>query len=443
MTAYIARRLPKQPGPAAWNRLLPDPAPPRPLDRDATADIAIIGAGFAGLSAARRLGQLAPGLRVAVLEAGRVADGPAGRNSGFMIDLPHDLASDSYAGEALEADRAQTRLNRRAIAFAAQAAEELALDAEAFDPSGKINAAASEAGDRHNRDYAAHLERMQEPCRLLDAAEMQALTGTRFYSSGLFTPGAAMIQPAAYIRGLAGGVSRHAALHEQSPVTRIAPDGAGWRLDAPGGTLRADRVILANNGHAGSFGFFPRRLLHIFTYASMTEPLPEGALPGAPRWGVTPSDPMGCTVRRIVSGGESRIVVRSRFTCDPGMEVSEAAIVRAGRAHDRKFADRFPMLAGVRMQYRWAGHLCLSWNGAPGFGELAPGVIAAVCQNGLGTTRGTLAGLAAAELAAGAEPDLAPALSAQPAPSRLPPEPFARLGANAWLRWKEWRAGRE
>ena len=96
-------RLPVDPGPAAWNRLLPPPDACAPLDQARTADWLVIGAGFAGLSAAYRLAQLHPNDRIVVLEAARVADGPAGRNSGFMIDLPHDLASENYGG-ALDAD---------------------------------------------------------------------------------------------------------------------------------------------------------------------------------------------------------------------------------------------------------------------------------------------------------------------------------------------------
>lgn len=105
MSVYTAKRLPRQTGAAGWNAILPPQAPLPVLDRDLTADVTIIGGGFAGLSAARRLHQLDPSLKVAVLEAGRFAESSAGRNSGFMIDLPHDLASDNYAGTGLEADK--------------------------------------------------------------------------------------------------------------------------------------------------------------------------------------------------------------------------------------------------------------------------------------------------------------------------------------------------
>jgi glycine/D-amino acid oxidase-like deaminating enzyme len=452
MTAYTARRLPVQPGPAGWNRLLPEPAPPRRLETDRTADVAVIGAGFAGLSAARRLGQIDPGLSVAVLEAGRIGEGPAGRNSGFMIDLPHDLASDNYAGTGAEADQRQTFLNRRAIRFAAEAAEELGLGAHVFDPCGKVNAAATPAGDRHNAAYAEHLAGLNEPHRRLDADAMAAMTGTGFYTSGVFTPGTVMLQPAAYIRALGQGVAAAGAdVFEDSPVTRIARagkgSGGGWRLETPGGAVTAARVILATNGHAESFGFFAGRLIHVFTYATITEPLPAGALGGEAKWGVTPADPMGTTVRRIEGPegepGGGRIVVRSRFTCNPGMTVGDGALARARRLHVRRFDERFPMLRGVGMAESWAGHLCLSWNGMPAHGEIDDGIFSAVCQNGLGTVKGTLAGISAAELACGVDSDTSRSLAAMPGPRRLPPEPLAAIGINATLRWKEWRAGRE
>uniref|UniRef100_UPI00351762B7 FAD-dependent oxidoreductase n=1 Tax=Cognatishimia sp. TaxID=2211648 RepID=UPI00351762B7 len=84
--AYAAKRLPVQLGPAAWNTIL-GPRPHGPALTGAnTADFVIVGGGFAGLTAARRLTQLAPGSKITVLEAGAIAEGAAGRNSGFMID---------------------------------------------------------------------------------------------------------------------------------------------------------------------------------------------------------------------------------------------------------------------------------------------------------------------------------------------------------------------
>jgi len=438
-------RFPKDPGPAGWNEILPAPAPAERLRERTDADFLIIGGGFAGLAATRRLAQLHPEARIVLLEARRVGEGPAGRNSGFMIDLPHDLASDDYGG-ALESDLAQTRANRAGIDFAAAMAGDYGLDEEAFTRSGKINAAATDKGHRHNVEFARHLSEMGEPHEMFGAARMREMTGSDYYISGLFTPGTAMIQPALFVRGVARGFrSSRVRLYEDSPVTGLERAG-NWLATTPRGAVSAQKVILAVNGHANSFGFFKGRLLHVFTYASMTRALtPDevAGLGGAARWGVTPADPMGTTVRRISGTGGDRIVIRNRFTCDPSMEVSAARIARTGRDHDRAFAARFPMLGSVGMEYRWGGRLCRSRNGVPAMGELDEGLFAACCQNGLGAAKGTMLGMVTAELAAGRRSALLDEVLALDPPKPLPPAPLTFLGANALVRWGEMKAGRE
>lgn len=104
------KRLPKDPGPAAWNSILPAASGYPQLNDDITADWVVVGGGFTGLAAARRLSQLVGDESIVLLEANHLAEGPAGRNSGFMIDLPHDLNSETYAG-AHEHDLQQIRLN--------------------------------------------------------------------------------------------------------------------------------------------------------------------------------------------------------------------------------------------------------------------------------------------------------------------------------------------
>ena len=438
--------LPRDPGPAAWNALLPPPEPAIELTENTRADWLVVGAGFAGLAAAKRLSQLRPEDRIVLLEGKRVAEGPGGRNSGFMIDLPHDLQSEDYAG-LLEADRKQTWANRLAIDFAAQMAADAGLSQEAFDRCGKINGAATEKGHQHNLDYAAHLSSLGEPHELLDADAMRAKTGSDYYTSGLFTPGTAMLQPAMYVRGLAQALSSNRVrVYENSPVTALAPDGSGWRASTPVGSITAPRIILAVNGLINDFGFFKGRLMHVFTYGSMTRAMTAEEverLGGDPIWHLTPADPVGTTVRRISGTGGDRLIVRNRFSFDPGKEVPERRFANIGRDHDRVFRARFPKLAGLEMEYRWGGRLCLSTNNVGAFGEVAPGLFSACCQNGLGAAKGTMHGMAAAELAAGTQSDLVDYLLTEAAPRRVPGGPFAEIGANALLKWKEFQARRE
>ena len=167
------------------------------------------------------------------------------------------------------------------------------------------------------------------------------------------------------------------------------------------------------------------------------------ALGGEENWGVLPADTHGSTVRRHTGIGGSRIIVRNRFTYEPSMEVSEDRVRRPGKLQDKAFAARFPMLKDVEMAYRWGGRLCVAKNGVFAFKEVEENLVTACCQNGLGTTKGTLSGLTAANYMAGGNQSFAQELLAQPLPEKLPPEPFAYLGANAYMRWGEMKAGRE
>lgn len=444
---YSAKRLPKHAGLAAWDAILGARTVAPALDRDLDYDFAVIGAGFAGLSAARRLAQLNAGARIAILDAGRVGEGAAGRNSGFMIDLPHELTSSNYAGDDEGSDRRLIALNRLAIAFARDAVLEYGIDANYFDPAGKVNGAATEPSHAQNQSYAVHLDELGERYELLDEQAMFDLTGSRYYRSGLYTPGTVMLQPAGYVRGLAAGLAGVADVYENTPVTGFRREGASWRISTPGGRISARKLVLANNGQLESFGIRRGRLMHVFLFACMTEELGAQALAklgGRSRWGITPSDPMGTTMRRIDSGqGGNRIVTRTCAEFRPGMESSEQGMRRATAVMRAKFDARFPNLAEVKMAYVWSGHLCLSRNGVSVTGEIDDGVFAACCQNGLGTTRGTLTGICAAELASGVSSQITTFFAKQAEPSRLPPEPVATIGANAVLRWKEWQARRE
>ena len=435
------------PGQTGWNGILPAPPPARVLAETITADWLVVGGGFAGLAAARRLSQLRPQDSTVLLEAIRIGDGPAGRSSGFMIDLPHDIGADSYT-DTIEADKKQTAMNRTAVAFATQLAQEYNFCQETFDPRGKINASASDFGDKHNHDYAAYLTAMGEPFTPLDASDMRRISGTDYYSSGLHTPGAAMIQPAGFVRGLAEGLTaaQAADIYENSPVISMTRVGDVWQVATPKGRVIVPKVVLAVNGHIQSFGFLQRRLMHVFLYASLTRPLTAAEvkrLGGEPTWEFVPADPMGSTVRRISGSSGHRILMRNKFRYSASLAATEQSVQRAARDHDRAFRARFPMLVEVAMEYRWGGRLCLSWNGVPVFGEVERGVYTAVCQNGLGASKGILSGILAAEYATGTENPYIADYLAMDKPTRLPPEPFASLGAAVYLNWKEWRAGRE
>ena len=445
-------KLPKNPGDTGWKEILPKRKVNPKLSDNINSDYLIIGGGFAGLSAARRLNQINKDAKIALLEACEIGEGPAGRNSGFMIDLPHNLASDDYLG-SLEKDREQTLINRSAIEFAKSASEEYEMPSEAIQFIGKTNAAASEKGMKFNTEYAKHLDKTSESYKILDAQEMKDLTGIDYYINGLWTPGTAMLQPALYIQSLADGVTKNSNLtiYENSPVISLEEEGKHdgqkvWKAKTNLGSISSPKIILAVNGIVERFGYFQNRLMTIFTYSSLTRELTSdesNMLGGSNEWGLTSADAMGSSVRRISGMGGNRILVRNRWSYNPSMEASDSFMNSAANSHNESFKARFPMLEKVSMEYSWGGRLCLSLNNVFAQGEVDEGIYSACCQNGLGTAKGTAIGVITAEKITGTINSLVPDFVDEEAPKKLMPKPFMWLGVNSYMRWKELMAGKE
>ena len=145
-------------GRSGWEAILPRaPAACPALTQDIDSDYLVVGAGFAGLAAARRLRQLDAGQReLSFSKHSRLQTGPAGRNSGFMIDLPHALASGSYAGDD-SADRRHISPESRGDRLCRRARARISVfPPEVFARSGKVNAAAGPVGTcEHNRRLCA------------------------------------------------------------------------------------------------------------------------------------------------------------------------------------------------------------------------------------------------------------------------------------------------
>ena len=442
-STLTASAFPNLLGPAAWNRILPNLPEPVPLKENITADITIVGAGFAGLSAAKRLLEIDNSLNIIVLDAARIAESSAGRNSGFMIDLPHELTSENYT--ATGDQKSQILLNRKAIAFAKQAVEEYQIDNNFFDPAGKINGAVSDSAINHNQNYSKNLSHLGEEHKILDQQEMREITGSEYYQSGLYTPGTVMLQPAGYIRGLAQGLKNNGVkIFENSPVIKISKSGDNWVVNSKSGAIESSKVILTVNGHLESFGIEQGRLIQLFLYAVMTPELDNETLKslgGNSRWGITPSDPMGTTVRKIdPAQGGNRIITRTCATVFPNMLPNQKTLNRAARVMQLKFDHRFPKLAGLKMEYQWTGHLCLSLNSVSVVREIENGIFSGCVQNGLGTARGTLAGISVAEQALGKNSEITSHFKCEESPKKLPLTPLFKYGANAVIRYKEWRA---
>ncbi|MCH7299922.1 FAD-binding oxidoreductase [Pseudomonas capeferrum] len=378
----------------------------------------VLGAGFTGLAAARQLALHHPDDEIILVEAQEVGFGASGRNSGFAIDLPHDIGAPDYIGELATA-RMNLKLNLRAQSILHKLIGQHGIDCQ-LRPDGKYQAAVEDKGLAVLEAYRSGLEKLGQPYQMIDAHDLPAHLGTSFYRKALYTPGTQLLQPAALAKGLAQSLPGNVTLYEHTTITRLE-QGSRITLKHAHGEIVADQLLLTNNAFASYFGFLPGRLLPIFTYASMTRPLSEdeqARLGGKASWGIIPADPFGSTLRRTP---DQRLLVRNSFSFNADGRANQRHLQRAVRQHRASFERRFPMLLGT----------------------LAPNVHAALCCNGLGITRGTATGTLLADWLSGERDELIDFLLSSAGPNRNPPEPLLSMGVNLNLHWGQRRAGLE
>ena len=423
-----------------WFHLSPRRQPRAAHQGRSEARWVVLGAGFTGLAAARQLALHHPDDEVILVDAQEVGFGASGRNSGFAIDLPHDIGAADYIGD-LPTARMNLKLNLRAQSILHGLINQHGIDCQ-IRPDGKYQAAVEDKGLAVLEAYRSGLEKLGQPYQMIDARDLPEHLGTAFYRKALYTPGTQLLQPAALAKGLAESLPSNVTLHERTTITHIE-QGRRITLRHVNGEIIGDQLLLTNNAFASHFGFLPGRLLPIFTYASMTRPLTEeeqARLGGKATWGIIPADPFGSTLRRTP---DQRLLVRNSFSFNANGRANPRHIARAGRQHRESFERRFPMLSGMQFEYTWGGSMCLSRNHLSHFGTLAPNVHAALCCNGLGITRGTATGTLLADWLSGERDELIDFLLGSAGPNRNPPEPLLSVGVNLNLHWGQRRAGLE
>ncbi len=431
------RLLPDNDATNGWSRILAPRTPRAPLSGEARADWVVVGAGYAGLAAARRLAANRPGDAIVLVEAGEAGENASGRNSGFAIDLPHVTGSNK---DELEGAHRYMALSRAAIGYHEEQIETHGIRCDWSQP-GKYQTAVTDWGVREFLEpFARELENLGEPFTWVNKPDLDRALGTSHFKAAVYTPGCRLLNPAALVRGLADSLPDNVTLYENTPVTSLDTAG-GIRLDTPEGSIRADRMILGVNAFAPYFGYYRNRVLPFAADASLTRQLTEAerdALGCEKEWGVTPANAFASITMRYTR--DHRILIRQNIYYNPRLRESRAYGAAVARRHKAMFDERFPMLADVGMEYTWVGYICFSHNGAPGFGKVGERVYSAVCQNAIGVTKGTIGGLLAADMACGADNELIGYMLSLGEPNRLPPRPFLDVGVRARTFWEIRRA---
>ena len=381
---------------------MPTSASSSPLPE--TVDVAVIGAGFTGLSAARTLAK--GGATVAVLEAESVGWGASSRNGGMVLTglkLGVNKLISMYGRE-------RTRHMYAASLATIDCVEEIVREENIacdFSRCGHLELACKE---KHFAGYARQAEviarEFNHHLRIVPRAELQSEIGSSIYHGGMVDSVSAGLNPARYVAGLAGAAARAGAqIFEGTGVEKIERGAhnavPGWRVTTSRGALWARDVFVGTSGYTGAATpALRKKIIPIGSYIITTEVLPEAlARELSPRdrmiydsknylyyYRLTPD-------RRMLFGG------RAAFFPETADSIRRSAeILRRG------MIGVYPQLREVKVEYVWGGTLDFAFDIMPHAGQM-DGIYYALGYAGHGVAMATWQGQRMAELIAGGQPE--------------------------------------
>jgi glycine/D-amino acid oxidase-like deaminating enzyme len=411
--------------------LAPDPQPP--LVGTTTADVVILGGGYTGLWTAWFLTERDPGCDVVLLEGDELCgSGPSGRNGGFCSGMWEDLeALIRFFGERDAVRVAET--TQRSVDEIASWLDATGVDAW-FTRGGHLTIATSPAQDGAWASLVAAARRLGVGERFLelDRDAVQGRCRSPVFRDGLLQPANATLQPARLALGLrAALLDRGVRIYESSHVVRFR-DGSPVEVATNGGSVRAERGVLALGAWSASLPAFRRSIVPRGTYIVVTEPAPDRLADigwtggeGLADWR-TALRYFRTTPDGRIAFGAAAATAGAGVGLGPRLRYDDASIVKL--VDD--FYRVFPSWADVGIEAAWGGPMDVTGRHLPAFGTLPGGAV----HYGVGYTGGGvgpchLGGKILAALALGAS-DEHTALPLVGLPMlRFPPEPLLSIGA--------------
>lgn len=329
-------------------------------------DVAIIGGGFTGLSAALALAR--GGAKVALLEAGGVIGAASGRNGGQCnAGTAHDFGA-LAAAHGVDKARRWYLAHCDAVDTVERIAREEGIACD-FRRVGRAKLAAKpEHFAKIEAAYTLLRAEVDPNVSLVDAAGLAGEIRVDGFYGALIQHTSAQLHVGRFGVGLAHAAARAGAhIWEQAAVTGIRREGAQYRLDTPRGALSAGQVLIATGGASpqAPFGWFRRRIVSVGSFAIATAPidaaLVDNLFPG--RRNYVTSRIIGNYFRltadnRLVFGGRARFALSNPASDLKGADILEKAMLRL-----------FPDLADTPIEHRWGGAIDLTQDRLPRAGE--------------------------------------------------------------------------
>jgi glycine/D-amino acid oxidase-like deaminating enzyme len=358
------------------------------------ARVAIIGAGYAGLSTALELSKL--GIEAVVFDAEEPGYGASTR-SGGMVGGSASLKN-PMIGSPPGPERIAAMMSDAGDAFdlLERLIREEKIDCD-WSRTGRFIGAWSK---KHLSKMKQQAQRMNEHAgagaHVVSRDEQHKEIGSEFYFGGLVTQAAGHLQPALYYKGLLDACRRHKiTICAKAPVTNLSQQNTGWRLVTGRGETSAREVVIATNGYTGGITpQFERRVVPIQPYIIATEPLDKDLAQG-----LSPKNRSFSDTRRIVSfyrlsSDKRRMLFGSRVKWRNLTPKQMAPAL-----YDRMLL-RYPQLEGCKITHAWNGNVAMTFDEQHHMGKM-DGLHYAMGCNGTGIAMMTYLGTQLARKIAG------------------------------------------
>lgn len=394
-----------------------------PREWPASVDVAIIGGGYTGLSAARELAKR--GAQVAVLEANTFGSGASSRNGGMVLTGMKVGAGKLVKQYGLQTARDLFRVSLDAIAFA----EQLICDEHiecGFSRCGHVELAWKPA---HFTAYAHEAEMLQRDFNhavtLVERKDLRSEIGSEKYFGGLVDAASAGVNPAQYAAGLTTATQRAGAmLFAQTPATAIERAGSSFVVSTHRGKLNTQHIIFATNGYTQRLApWLTQRIIPIGSYIIATEPLSDAlAAEISPRRRMLFDSKNFLYYFRLSQDNRMIFGGRAAFRAETPTTVRESAAIL-----QRGMVDVFPQLHDAKVSHAWGGTLGFTFDQLPHAGVSPDGIHFALGCGGHGVALLTYLGACVARQVAGEKIDNA--LFTLP----FPTAPLGLYNGNPWF----------
>ena len=397
----------------------------------------VIGAGYTGLSAARKLGQLYQNQKVILVDAQLAGEGASSRNSGYLVDTT--LNDGFTSNKELDNYKKKTNIYDLGIDVVKNFINEHQVDCD-WNECGKYFASSKKEDKKILLKFSDTLSKLGFENNLLSNNELSKRLGTNFYNVALYTKGGILLHPGKLVRAMVDVLPKNVCLYENSSLLSWNKIKDTISCEFKNGKIKTKKIIFATNGFLKSLGIKSNYNFPITLTASMTRQLTDEEFKsiGKPKeWGVLPVRPMGATIRMTK---DKRILIRNTAEVRNPFKMSKYDLEKRSINQKIGINKRFPQLPEDIIQSSWSGIVSRTRNSSQIFEKINNNVFAAGCYNGSGIGVGTLFGEQIALKASEEHTKEMEIIEQRNKPTWLPPQPFLNLGVKVRLMYERLRA---